>query len=412
MEAPLLFYTRLTKLDAKGAGSFWEVTVTGDGEAAVTQTRHGKTKEGSKVVVQAPKRTETGKQKRTPHQQAVFEARSTTRIKMRKGYAHADGEVVEASAGTVTGVQVRPQLVAWYKDRKRFLKPGTPADFQDKYDGMRALWNTDTGVFSTRSSKEHANQLPHIKAALATVKAAFLGTELKTCPPFLDGELFCPDRTFQETCSILKKSGRNSRNVVFMVFDFVHDTMPWDRRRVVLDVVKDILESRADPLPVIIVETRLGFAEDIDSELETAVTERSNEGVIMRLHDGVYRTNGARSNKVIKAKYFQDDEFKIVDMELEDKTTDLCGSVVFQLNDGTGRTFGARPGFKEDPDNHWGTEAGRRELWSMKPDVCYVFGDDGSVTKVGKRATVRYQELTDGGIPRFPNMVDFRDGSD
>ena len=338
----------------------------------------------------------------------MFEAKSTVRTKMRKGYEYNEGDIVEASEGTIVNTKVRPQLVAWYKDRQRFLDKEDEIDFQDKYDGMRALWNTKTSVFSTRSSKQHSNNLPHIKSCLEDVKHAFEIAGLSPCPEYLDGELYSFERSFQETCSILKQKTQDANDIVFMIFDFVDSKMPWTERRNVLDKVKFNLMSKAETSPVKIVETRQGFVKDLDRELNDAVSSRNNEGIIMRLPQGVYRTNGARSNMVIKAKYFYDDEFKIVGMELESKTTDMCGSIVFQLNDGTNRTFNARPGFKEDPDNHWGTEEGRRELWSKKDEICFVFNNDGTILKEGKIATVRYQELTDSGIPRFPNMINFR----
>ena len=123
----------------------------------------------------------------------------------------------------------------------------------------------------------------------------------------------------------------------------------------------------------------------VQSALDECI-QSGTEGLILRNAHGTYQQNG-RSKHLQKLKRFDDAEYKIIGCE-EAKGND-AGTVVFQCETQDGKTFAVRPvGSRE-----------QRRLWLDQFDeMC-----------CGKMLTVRYQELTSGGVPRFPVGVTIRD---
>ncbi len=431
-----VFFVRLEKENARGALQFWEIKITKEGNDRYrTDVQHGQCKEGSKVRSEKPKITTEGKVKRSAEEQAVLEAASTVRVKKRKGYRQVAGDEVSDSKGTVTktkaedGTEVtgpRPMLVSWFKDRVKFMDPEETVDCQIKYDGSRALWDLKANTFISRGNKYHPNPLVHLKECRDDIVKALGFHPNGKLVTHLDGELWAPEIGFQTIRSILGnekdeailEAGLDPKLIVFVVFDCITGTDPtdpdmeeedwnlrWEDRRDILEDLKTQgwpedtdwfpdYEHKDEMRPIWFIHTEKIKVEDAEARLEAAV-EHGDEGIVLRYGDAKYLTNGARSLRVIKHKYFLDGEFQIVSVELENKQDSRCGKLVLRLD--SKRTFKARPGLKEDKTNLWGTEAGRDKLWEIRDEV------------VGKWVTVRYQELSDTGVPRFPNMVDFRD---
>jgi DNA ligase-1 len=108
------------------------------------------------------------------------------------------------------------------------------------------------------------------------------------------------------------------------------------------------------------------------------------EGVMLRNPDAPYAP-GKRSNGLLKLKSFVDGEFEIVGFE--EATGKDKGTVVFVCSISSSK-FRVRP---------IGTLAERAKMLKDAPKL------------VGKKLTVRYQELSDDGIPRFPVGIAVRD---
>jgi len=100
---------------------------------------------------------------------------------------------------------------------------------------------------------------------------------------------------------------------------------------------------------------------------------------------GMYNV-GNRSADLLKMKEFQDDEFEITGF-YEGEGGEK-GLVLWKCKTKDDKEFGCRP---------QGTHEDRRELFKHGADY------------VGKMLTVRYQELTKDGIPRFPIGIAVRD---
>ena len=109
------------------------------------------------------------------------------------------------------------------------------------------------------------------------------------------------------------------------------------------------------------------------------------EGIMVRNADGLYKL-GYRSPDLQKLKSFVDNEYTIINYK-EGEGTEL-GCVVWQCETSSGDRFWVRP---------MGTQEERKAYYN-----------DGN-KYLGAKLTVRYQELTDDGIPRFPVGVSIRD---
>lgn len=108
------------------------------------------------------------------------------------------------------------------------------------------------------------------------------------------------------------------------------------------------------------------------------------EGIMLRNAAGVYR--GVRSKELQKYKEFQDDEYEVIDFRQGEGQEEGC--VLWVCRTPSGTPFSVRPR---------GTREDRAALYQKGADY------------VGQRLTVRFQELTDDGVPRFPVGIAFRD---
>jgi hypothetical protein len=107
------------------------------------------------------------------------------------------------------------------------------------------------------------------------------------------------------------------------------------------------------------------------------------EGQMLRL-DAQYENK--RSKSLLKHKSFQDGEFEILGvLEGKGNLTGKVGKLMFEIN--------GKP-FESAVNGDW--EYIER-LWNSKEGL------------IGKMATVKYFELTEDGLPRFPKVIAIRD---
>ena len=105
---------------------------------------------------------------------------------------------------------------------------------------------------------------------------------------------------------------------------------------------------------------------------------------MLRNRLGLYKND--RSIDLQKYKEFQDAEYEIVQFKEGEGTEKGC--VIWVCKTEEGKVFNCRPR---------GTHEDRIELFK-----------NGS-QYIGKKLTIRFQELTDDKIPRFPIGITFRD---
>ena len=105
---------------------------------------------------------------------------------------------------------------------------------------------------------------------------------------------------------------------------------------------------------------------------------------MLRASKGLYKN--VRSVDLLKYKEFFDDEYEVVGFKEGEGGEKGC--VLWTCKTEKGTTFHCRPR---------GTREDRTELFQK------------GASYIGKKLTVRFQELTDDGIPRFPVGIAFRD---
>jgi len=132
------------------------------------------------------------------------------------------------------------------------------------------------------------------------------------------------------------------------------------------------------------VETTLVMLRDHVPMMHEKHVKEGHEGTMIRDKDSVYEV-GQRSNYLLKFKDFQTEEYPIVDVK--EGTGREKGTAIWVCKVGE-QHFSARPE---------GTLEVRRKFLEEKDKY------------IGKQLTVRFQNLTALGVPRFPVGVVVRD---
>jgi ATP-dependent DNA ligase len=301
----------------------------------------------------------------TPLEQAVSELESLTNKKTDEGY-HKEGEVSE--------VLPLPMLAHKFTERGKAIT--YPCFVQPKLDGHRALF--DGEKFWTRKGKLY---LPEVTQHL----------RFDTDGMILDGEIMLPPEfTFQETTSAIKKPNKNTPQLGYYVFDIVDGNNCTFRERIdALDILIGLGRTDAVPEQVRMVSTIMCESEDEIAGWLTKALKKGYEGLILRNAAGKYAI-GQRSIDLQKLKDFVDEEFTI--HSCVDGKGREAEAILYVCKTADGKEFTVRPE---------GSIKERKQLWY---DFC-----TGSYSPQGAQLTVRYQNLTDEGLPRFPVGVAVRD---
>ena len=313
-----------------------------------------------------------GKQKRTAQEQAIFEANS----KLSKKRDEAYFDTIEAAK---TQVKLLPMLAHSFTKRKHNIN--YPAIVQRKFDGVRCLakLNSDgTVTLMSRKGKEFTH-LNHIKADVAANNS---DTNL-----VLDGELYSDTLTFQELVGLVKrvtlKPGNDEQmlEVSLRVYDCVELNNEADFTDRYLTITN--LTEGAEYLSLV-ENVRVSTESEIHAA-QARFVEEGYEGAMVRNLTGAYAI-GKRSANLQKVKTFLDGEYLIVGFT--QGTGNETGCVIWECHTPAGQPFGVRPR---------GTQEDRKVLFQNGSDY------------IGRQLTVRHQELTDDGVPRFPVGIAIRD---
>jgi DNA ligase-1 len=258
---------------------------------------------------------------------------------------------------------------------KRKDKVVYPVDVQPKLDGVRCLayWDGDSVKLMSRGGKQW-NCCDHIIKELEIVLPKDW---------VLDGELYIHGSTFQEITKLVKKLRPESVNVEFHVYDVPRagyeqteiGGSTWSNRKISLELMDEFVDKCKT---LVFVESHYATCEEDVYKLQSQFLEDGYEGAIVREFDGEYKF-GYRSNKLLKVKNFMDSEYKITDF-----TTGIGrfeGSIVWMCETKDGQSFKVVP---------QGTMEERQETYQNADN------------HIGDMLKVKYFELTDDGIPRFP----------
>ena len=332
----------------------WEINVTSGPPPAIVIT-HGY-KDGKQTTSERQVRTgkNIGKANETSAlQQAILEAQSKFNSKVDEGYT-------ENSDATPI---LLPMLAMDFTKRGKDIM--FPCFVQPKLDGVRCLFSN--GNMTSRTGKPF--HLLHILS------------ELKDVDIILDGELYA-DTDFQDIVSLVRRQTftEETRKISFFVYDIVSD-QPFSERIVKLrHFFRDRHFRHIKP-----VVTEICDRPDRVREFHDKYVREGYEGLMLRNAAGPYQIN-TRSKHLQKYKQFVDDEYKIIGFSQGEGIE--RGLVLWECETSDGKRFHVRPR---------GSHEQRAALFANAQKY------------VGKMLTVRYQELTLDGIPRFPVGIDIRD---
>jgi ATP-dependent DNA ligase len=346
-------FPTLYSRDKHGHLITWSVSV----ENSTIVKKHGRT-DGK--IQEVHKTIDKGKNigrsnETTPHEQAVSEARSAWNKCVDKGY-------METQPGA-NDVKILPMLA-----NKWLPKRATDTMYaQPKLDGVRLLIGKRNGVVEamTRTGKK-VNNADHIIAEM--------GHRLEE-GDFWDGECYLHNMPFQELSGAFRRAGAG-QELEFWVFDMfnLNDlTVPFETR----------FKPKKPSGKVRFVETYKITPAQIKKTHEK-FSSQGYEGTILRLPSFKYEL-GKRSTGLFKFKDFEDDEFEIVGFG--EATGNDKGTVIWRCAC-IGGEFNVRPR---------GTREQRRAWFA-----------EGKST-IGKKLTVRYQGVSEEGVPRFPVGIQIRD---
>jgi DNA ligase-1 len=303
----------------------------------------------------------------TPAEQALSETKSRYLRKLDEGYTTKK-----------TAPVFLPMLAKVYEPKRI---PAV-ACVQPKLDGIRAFVNGRRLL--TRKRKD----------------MSYLFSEWLTGFPedtniFIDGELYSTSLSFQEMAGALRTNTVDDRHdkIFFIVYDLFDASRPGlsylDRF-----VTNPLLKQLNDQGVITTLDLYAGDlfhivsnpSHEFISSACSAAMEAGFEGVMVRDVERPYLA-GKRSDGLLKCKVFLDSEFECVDV-IAPITGREEGTAIFVCRTESGTTFNAPS---------CGTREYRRDLFNDRLAI------------IGKMITVKYQELTDGGTPRFPKGVAIRD---
>lgn len=229
---------------------------------------------------------------------------------------------------------------------------------QPKLDGVRIVVSPG-GVFS-RTGKRAAN-MDHLLEGLEMPEGWWL-----------DGEAYIHNMPFEKITGSLHNASSKTK-LAMHVFDVIDADGQMNQEERL-----EWLKQWNPPNPWFkVVAWEECNITNVQGKHDRYVSE-GYEGIILRDPQGAY-TRGKRSRGLLKLKKFQDKEYAITGHD-----RDVDGGVIWICE----------PGFRVRPR---GTRE-QRATWAQNAQE-----------HVGKMLTVRYQELTDKGIPRFPVGVAIRD---
>jgi DNA ligase 1 len=295
------------------------------------------------------------------NQSLGIEQRTCKHLRKLRGDAAEEARVGAALPAAPTGatseVQAPPLLLAESWDGST-----DPAGWwmSEKLDGVRAYWD----------GKQFLSRLGNLYHAPDWFTAGLPAEPL-------DGELWLGRKQFQRAVSIVRRQDKNDlwKEIRFLVFDAPALDKEFEQRfRFVQDFMKKHGSAYADVHPHNVCKGM----DHLQQEM-AKVEAVGGEGLMLRQPNSRYAAG--RSLTLLKVKHFLDSEARVVGHEGgKGRHKGRLGALLVELANGVRFAVGT------------GLSDAERE---QPPSV-------------GSFITFRYQELSDGGVPRFPSYVGIR----
>jgi DNA ligase 1 len=229
----------------------------------------------------------------------------------------------------------------------------------EKLDGVRAYWD----------GKNFISRLGNLYHAPDWF--------LEKLPPTpLDGELWTGRKLFQRTVSIVRRQDKNDlwKEVRFLVFDAPAMDAPFEER---LDHCRKALAGR--PPYAAVHDHEVCKSVDVLRAELARVEKLGGEGLMLRMPGSKYVQG--RSSTLLKVKSFHDAEARVIGhVAGAGRHKGRLGALEVETAEGT--RFSVGTGFSD--------------------------AERAAPPPIGAVITFRYQELSTGGVPRFPSFVGIR----
>ncbi len=339
----------------------------------------------------------------TPYQQAVSEAESKIEAQRKDGYVDRVDELKDAK---VLGSGLKePALAHKYhpqgkqsnsKTLDQLKIRGKKMGLQRKKDGNRAyVVIIPNGTllpdieYRNRKTQLYEYNFPNLTVELQTSYAICYGVA-NTETIILDGEFFTRMVSFNKLNGILKaktlKPGYKEvlDSCTFHLFDKVSEKNYIERHKEIECFASPLVEVEEYEIVEATEENFLAYLRKVQAEGE--------EGAMIRALDQPYKFG--RSYDLLKYKDDQTEDYKILGFE-EHAAGGMVGAIVMEvlgnLKDRDGKLITS---FKAGTTGLSHEES--REMWQNQKDY------------IGFIGTVRFFELSEYGIPRFPKFVGIR----
>lgn len=367
----------LFKKTSTGAIQLWQIEVNGNKITTTHGQVDGKLQTVEDVVKEgknAGRSNET-----TPAQQAMAEAEARHLRQKKRGYVDSQKAAMAGETDEVIEGGIIPMLAKVYEDCVEKLS--YPVALQPKLDGHRcvAVIDEDGEVTLWTRTRKRYTAIPHIAEAVQKIAQKM---KLRSC--VLDGELYNHKlkADFEKISSMVRQKephAEAAKLVQYHVYDIVTDECFKTR----LSRLADVILHGGNTVQL--VDTHFAETEAEVMEHYEAFRNEGYEGAMVRALGMGYENK--RSKQLLKLKDFQDAEFKILRLEEgRGKLMGHAGACVCALPDG--REFNAKmAGNTEALKKAWENP----KLW------------------VGKLLTVKFQNYTSAGVPRFPVGMHLRE---
>ena len=230
----------------------------------------------------------------------------------------------------------------------------------EKLDGVRAYWD----------GKQFLSRLGNLYHAPDWFVAGLPAEAL-------DGELWIGRKAFQRTVSTVRRQDKSDhwREIAFVVFDAPGVDGDFETR---MAFVSDFVRRKRPAYARAHEQERCTGLDHLRQEL-ARLEALGAEGLMLRKPQSRYEVG--RSATLLKVKNFHDAEARVLEhLEGSGRHKGRLGALLVELPDGT--KFSVGTGFSDK----------ERE----------------NPPAVGSQITFRYQELSEGGVPRFPSYVGVR----
>lgn len=264
---------------------------------------------------------------------------------------------------------------------------------QPKIDGYRMLFNRITKECFSRSRKL-ITSVPHLADAIS------LATKhLPDDVVWVDGEIYSDEVTFSKLQSIIGKKKEIdeevAKTIYYNIFDVISDIKFSERAKLVDEFIV------SNKYVKIVATEWIDATMNSIKEKHGEYIEQGYEGIMIRLDN--YNKGSKlielpyefkRSYSLFKYKQFFDSEYEIIDSESEEvlyQGNDYTVTKTVTLQNNEGENFKARPKMNV---------IDRSELWNNRDSIVGLFGK------------VKYQELSEYNVPRFPVLLSVREDFD